>query len=371
MADGRRAGSERAAARGRIYRYLHRTQSFCGKQDLARALDLSMPTVYQNVNELMELGLIGYSGQYQSTGGRSAKGLAILPGARLTVGISIMDDRLRLTVADLQLKQLAYKRLPFRPEAGAAALAAELERFLDENRVDRARLLGVGIAVPGILSPDSGKLLYAPTLRIQDASLDALYRAIPYPVHVDNDANCGGRAEWFIREHQHNMAYLSLEGGVGGAIFIGDSLYAGVTQRSGEFGHMCIEPGGLPCSCGRRGCLEAYCSVRRIHDAGFTVEAFLERVRAHDPACEILWSDMLRHLAVGINNIHAALDCNVILGGFLSGHIEPWLPLLKSYLADGSFFSGDAGYLQLSTLRSHSSVLGAACHFVQEFIDGV
>lgn len=364
--------SPRKAARGRIYRYLHQTRGFCGKQDLARALDLSMPTVYQNVNELMEQGLVGYSGQQQATGGRNANGLAIVPEARLAVGISLMDDRLRLAVADLQLRQVAYKRTSFDPALGwGAQLARELEQFLDENRIDRSRLLGVGVAIPGILSADRRHLLLAPTLRLRDTSIEDLYRSVPYPIHVDNDANCGGAAEWFVRAHQPNMAYLSLEGGVGGAILINNDLYLGSAQRSGEFGHMCVEPGGLACACGRRGCLEAYCSVRRILDEGFTVEEFFTRVERHDPFCEALWGDMLRHLAIGVNNIHLALDCDVVLGGFLSGYIEPWFPLLRRYVSDGSLLGEGAGYLHLSTLRTHSSVMGAACHFIREFIDSV
>ncbi len=362
----------RATARGRIYRYLHRSRGFCAKQDLARALGLSMPTVYQNVNDLMDMGLVSYSGQRQATGGRSAQGLAIVPEARLAVGISVTDDRLRLAVTDLLLRQVAYKVAPFDPADGLdEPLYRELERFLDENEVDRFRLLGVGVAVPGILSADSRQLLFAPTLGLRNVSVEGLYSRIPYPVHIDNDANCGGSAEWFIRDHQPNMAYLSLEGGVGGAILINNSLYTGMTQRSGEFGHMCVEPGGLACSCGRQGCLEAYCSVRRIQDEGFTVQEFFSRLERHDPACGALWGDMLRHLAIGVNNIHMALDCDVILGGYLTGYLESWFPLLREYVAHGSLLDEGAEYLQLSTFRSHSSMLGAACHFVQDFIGGI
>ncbi len=362
----------RKSARGSIYRYLHRSGSFCGKQDLARALGLSMPTVYQNVNELMDMGLVAYSGQQRATGGRSASGLAIVPEARLAVGISVTDDRLRLAVTDLRLRQLVYKNVPFVPGPDLGGpLAGELETFLDENDVDRFRLLGVGVSIPGILSADKRQLLFAPTLGLRDTSLGGLYARIPYPLYVDNDANCGGSAEWFIRDHQPNMAYLSLEGGVGGAILIENTLYTGRTQRSGEFGHMCVEPGGLACSCGRRGCLEAYCSVRRIQAEGYAVEEFFDLVRDNDPACSALWGDMLRHLALGVNNIHMALDCDVVLGGYLTGYLGPWFPLLQKYVADGSILDGGSDFLQLSTLGSHSSVLGAACHFIQEFINEI
>ena len=80
-----------------------------------------------------------------------------------------------------------------------------------------------------------------------------------------------------------SMAYLSLENGVGGAVLVNGDLYAGDNRRSGEFGHMCVEPGGLPCKCGKRGCLEAYCSARRISDdINITLKDFFAGVERHD-----------------------------------------------------------------------------------------
>ena len=370
MASVTEVHQSRSTALGRIYRYLHRQAGeFCSRQDLADALGLSLPTVYQNLKELMDRGLVGFSGLQRATGGRSANGLTAIADARLAVGVSVTDDRLRMAVTDLHLQQLAYKRVPFRPVPGAGEeLVQELEVFLDEFHVDRFRLLGVGIAIPGILSADSRRLLFAPTLHLREMSLERLYQIIPYPVYIDNDANCACQAEGFIRDNQPNMAYLSLEGGVGGAILTGDRLYTGKARRSGEFGHICVEPGGLACSCGRRGCLEAYCSVRRVHGEGFTVKEFFDRVMEHDTACEALWGDMLRHLAIGINNVQMVLDCDVILGGFFSQYIKPWFPLLQKYVADGSLLGEGANNVRLSALGTHSTVLGAACHFIQEFI---
>ena len=57
---------------------------------------------------------------------------------------------------------------------------------------------------------------------------------------MENDATCGGFAEWFMRGNQANMAYLSLENGVGGAVMVGGTVYTGDNLRSGEFGHMCV-----------------------------------------------------------------------------------------------------------------------------------
>ena len=206
----------------RLYRYLYQSKDFCSRQSLARELNLSLPTVYQNLSRLMEAGLIRDSGEQQSTGGRKASGLSIVPDARVAVGISVTEHRLRLAAADLLLNELAYQEVDNTPIVSFAdmgeLLAQSLEQFLDRFSIDREKLLGVGVALPAVMSPDSRNITAAPTLRLRDTSLEGLTESIPYPTYVENDATSGGHAELFVRRSGRNMAYLSLENGVGGAI---------------------------------------------------------------------------------------------------------------------------------------------------------
>lgn len=366
----------RRQSRSSIYRHLYYTRDFCSRQRLARELGLSLPTVYQNLSELMEEGLVRDSGEQQSTGGRKVSGLSIVPEARTAVGVSVTGTHLRLVAADLRLRELAYQKTAI-PSGTAfsglgALLAAALEEFFDSRRIDRSRVLGVGIALPGIITPDGSGVFSAPTLNLKDALLRTLTEGISYPVYVENDAACGGYAEWFMHSGKRNMAYLSLEDGVGGAILFNGAPYTGDNRRSGEFGHMCVEPGGLPCKCGRQGCLEAYCSARRIsEDLGISLEEFFDGVRRHVPEYELLWYDFLRHLAMGINNIRMMLDCDVVLGGFLTEYISPYISQLESYAAAANPFESRADYLRLSALRKHAVPLGVALHFIAEFLDQI
>ncbi len=369
----------RRQTRSNIYHYIYDAKGFCSRQGLARELGLSLPTVYQNLSELMSAGLVRDSGQLQSTGGRKASGLSVVPEARVAVGISVTEHRLRLAAADLLLNELAYQEVDIAPIVRFAdmggLLSRVLEEFLDRFSIDRGRLLGVGIALPAVMSPDSRYITAAPTLRLKDTSLEGLASSIPYPTYVENDATSGGHAELFVRGSIRNMAYLSLENGVGGAILFDGAPYLGDSRRSGEFGHMCVEPGGLRCTCGAQGCLEAYCSPRRIRSTfHISLEEFFSGLERHDARYgeyEALWDNMLRHLAIGVNNIHMALDCDVVLGGFLSEFLGPYLPRLKEYAAGVNPFEDDAEYLHLSTLRRHTVPLGVALHFVVDFLDRI
>ena len=367
------AAQRRQKTISRVYHCLYDAKAPCTKACLSQTLGLSLPTVYQALNSLMDMGLVQYCGEEQSTGGRRAQNLSIVSDARVAVGISITEDRIRLVLADLYLQELHYASihhsLSWDSEEFPKFLYDTLETFLNDHQVDRGKLLGVGIALPGVITPDKQRILLAPTLGLQNTDLNALTCRIPYPVYLDNDATCGGRAEWFLRGGQSNLAYFSLESGVGGAVFFGGSPYNGDNLRSGEFGHMCVEPAGLPCKCGKRGCLEAYSSVLRIKNTlGVTLEEFAQGLSAHNPDYELLLHDMLRHLAIGIDNIRMALDCDVILGGLLTEYLAPYMQQLQEYARAYNIFGDSADYIHLSSLRQHSVSLGAALHFIQNFI---
>ncbi len=376
MASNRSVSASSLPVRSRIYRTLYNSSGFCSRQNLAAACEVSMPTLYQNLSELMEDGLVHFSGEGRSTGGRRAQGLDIVPEARIAVGLAVAEDHLRLVAVDLRLHELAYRKLPFDVSAGlvsgSSALPGVLDSFLSDNGLEREKVLGVGITIPGILTPDHTGIYFAPTLALRDIPLQVFTQKIPYPVHVDNDGSASGHAECFIRGGNQNMAYLSLENGIGGAVLMAGQPYPGDHARSGEFGHICVEPGGLPCHCGKRGCLEAYCSARRIEKLfGVDAETFFRGVEAHNPDYENLLFDMLRHLAVGVNSIHMVLDCDVVLGGFLSEYLQPYLPALQRYVLAGNALEEDTSFVQLSSLRRHITPLGAALYFVREFVNSV
>ena len=186
---------------------------------------------------------------------------------------------------------------------------------------------------------------------------------------MDNDGSASGHAEGFVRRERKDMAYLSLEYGVGGAVLIDGKLHRGAKGHSGEFGHICVEPGGLRCNCGKHGCLEAYCSPLRVEQTlGATLEEFFQGVEEHRLEYEELLYDMLRHLAVAVNSIHLTLDCDVILGGFFSEYLQPYLPILRRYVLAGNPFEENADFVQLSSLRRHITPLGAALFFIREFV---
>lgn len=368
------ATERRRLTRNAIYQYLYNAPAPCTKQDIAAGLKLSMPTVHQNLSELRLAELVRPAEVRDSTGGRRALCLTIAENARFAVGVSVSSQYLRFLAANLRLEEIAYQKLP---RAGAADLgelggqiARELERFLDRFGLNRKKLLGVGIALPGIVSSDQKTLQIAPTLHLGGAALSELTICIPYPTWVANDATSGGYAEWYAQKDQGSIVFLSLEEGVGGAVLIDGAPYTGLNGRSGEFGHLCVQPGGLTCKCGRRGCLEAYCSAARISsDLGVTVEQFFAGVQAGNRAYQTLWENYLQYLAVALGQIRMAFDCNIVLGGYLAQYLAPWLPRIRELAAQHDPFDSDASYVQLCRYPRHAVPLGVSLHYIYHFIE--
>lgn len=365
----------RKANRNRVYRYLYSATEPVTKQDLAHDLSMSLPTLTQNLNELLEQGLIDNSEIANSTGGRKPRILTVVPGARYAIGAEISPGHIRMVAVDMGIRELGYKAAERRfrgDESYARELAEDIERFIAECGLEREKLLGVGITLPGIVSADQQTVENAPTLKTQRLDVGMLTQYIPYPISVTNDANAGGFAEWWNRTDLTSMAYLSLGRGVGGAILMNGVPYVGARQRSGEFGHMSIHPGGQECSCGRKGCLEAYCSTARLSDdLELTLDRFFEELKDGDARCAAAWRKYLGNLAVGIVNIHTALDCDVVLGGSLTQYMSDYLGELQECLAGLDPFWDGKTYLHLCRYHGKSNSIGAALGFVDAFLNEI
>lgn len=370
----REISEQRRKNRKKVYENLYYSQVPKTKKELATELGLSLPTINQNLTELFEVNLVRSFQGEQYTGGRKAALLDIISDAYYSIGISITDINIRMIITDLRLKEVEYRKIKyhvhsFENEIGSL-VAKELENFIESSGIDANKILGVGIAIPGLLDQENKVILFAPTLNVRNISYDVFQSKIHYPIFVENDGTAGGLAEYFSNHEKTNMAYISLENGVGGAVVINGQSYMGDNIRAGEFGHTCVEPDGLECSCGKRGCLEPYCSATRFSDdIGISLEEYFEGMEKGSKLYISMWDDMLRHLAIGIYNTRIVLDCDVVIGGFMVQYMEPYLNDLKQYVMECNSFDKDADYIRLCKFGNKSVCMGMALHFVQEFMN--
>lgn len=343
------------------------------KQDIANTLGLSLPTVSQILKELFEHGLVREGGTQASSGGRKPVINTLIYDAKLSVGIEITKNHIRFVVIDLAGNALYHRRLRERftnSEEYFKKLGELTEQFLNENYVDKNKLLGVGIAVPGIVQKQKGILEFVPTLGVKNLPIRLLTQYIPYNVEIDNEANLAGFAEIWGMEQLSDGVFLSLNKGVGGAIMINDKVYNGLNCRSGEFGHMTIVKDGKECTCGQKGCFEAYCSTMVLTNNEFgDIDNFFAALENGNDQCIKMWDTYLDYLATGINNIKMIFDTDIIIGGDVDQYLEKYMDKLVEKLNNRNSFGDKTNYIHISKYGGMASAVGAALLLVDNFLD--
>lgn len=344
------------------------------QMELTQRLGLSWPTILQNVKELTELGLVREDGVYASTGGRKAKAYAPVRDARVAVGVEVARDHVSVVLTDLSgnLLRQAQGALRFSPEEiYFKYLGGLLQRFVDAGGAGD-RLLGVGLAIPGVVDEERGLLRDSRALDLRNVPLSRFTQQIPWLCRCLGAAGAAGLAESYGAENTGDLIYLSLGEMVGGAILREGELYQGNHLRAGEFGHATLVPGGRRCRCGKEGCLDAYCSAKVLADcAGGSLPAFFEELRSGDAEKRETWREYLEYLAAAVNNLHIGFDCDVMAGGEVGAYLEEFGELLRALLAERNPFDQDTSYLRYGRRPREAAAVGAALIQVEAFLQGL
>ncbi|MEA4898823.1 ROK family transcriptional regulator [Bacillota bacterium Meth-B3] len=343
-------------------------------KDIAQGLNMSPPTVTQNIRALIERDLIVGNGTVGSTGGRKARSYAINARACFAAGLDITRRSVSTVILNLKGDVVYHIKhaLPFESRgAYYQALGDVLEEALDEAGVAREYLAGVGLSIPAIVvgegSATTNNALGAGTVCLNDFAAH-----IPYPCRLINDASAGGYAEfWAVAPRREidtrHLAYLSVSDTVGGSIMIEGRMYNGLDQHSAEFGHMTLQPEGRPCYCGQKGCAYGYINTRLLSEAvGGELQDFFDALERGEDEAEATWDRYLYHLALAIGNIRAAFDCELIIGGYLGEHIGAYLPELRARAARRNGFEGSGDYVRAPMHKREASAVGAALTFIHE-----
>lgn len=360
--------------RTNIYQFLRKSGKL-SRQDIVSALQLSLPTVTQNLAELQAEGLVEEAGTIGNTGGRRAKTYSIVSDARTAIGIDVTKNHVTAVAVDLNGAIISKMRTKLRFERSEAyyrRLGEIIDTLIAEGKMDRGRVLGVGIGVPGLITLDNQTVFYGVILNFTGATCEEFSQFIPFNTALFNDANAAGFAETWTNPDIKNAFYIMLSNNVGGAIYINNRQYTGENIRAGEVGHIIIEPDGLLCYCGQRGCVDRYCAATVLSSlTDGNLSMFFERLRTGDNAARKLWDEYLRHLATTVINIRMLFDCPIIIGGYVGEYIDDYLPDLKALIAGRSSFENNADYIMPCRYKTEAIAAGAALNYVYGFLSQI
>lgn len=256
----------------------------------------------------------------------------------------------------------------------------EYEPFIREvcERIDRLRKLGkaekIGISSCGLIDSSKGSIVYSNNIQWENKSIAADISAkTGLPVRIANDAKCAALAEavYGVGSEYERVGMVTLGTGVGGGFINHKQLESGnpYSDAEGIFGHMTVENNGRPCTCGRRGCMEAYASstaiMKRYEEKtgkALTTKEIFDEVRNGGQEATEVMEEFRYYLAEGLTNLVNILRPEIIaIGGGVSKSADLFLPYLNEYVNSHAY--GTAALpvrIEAAKLGNDAGMIGAA-----------
>lgn len=290
------------------------------RADIARSTGLTRVTISDLVGEFIAEGLIVETGQREDARpGKPATLLDINRSAFQIVGIDLSDYALfRGALLDLDGRIVERREVALASATGDEATAKVVDLVGQLIALATSPLLGVGVGSPGIVDR-SGTVLSAPNLGWSARPLQAeLAQHFSVPVVVGNDANAAVLAEHSFGGADRDMMLVKVGHGVGAGLLLGGNPLYGSRFAAGEIGHVVVgTEGGLPCVCGKTGCLETWLAAPRL-DAALAAasETALASGTPASAAREAVLTEAGRHLGIALAFVVGALNlAEVVLSG--------------------------------------------------------
>ncbi len=259
------------------------------------------------------------------------------------------------------------------------------KKIMEEKGLTKEDIISIGVGSPGTCNPNDGIIVKAYNLGFDNLNIRKMIEErIGIKTYVDNDANCAAFGEFKVGagEAYNSALVITLGTGLGGGLILNGNIISGSYYGGGEFGHMVLSVDGRQCTCGRKGCWEAYSSATALIKA--TREAAkanpsskindivnnIDEITAKTPFDAVLLGDKVAkdvideyilYLAEGIVNMINCFEPEIIvLGGGVSAQGEVILVPLNKLINEKAFGGNTKTTIGIATLGNDAGIIGAA-----------
>lgn len=362
------------------------------RRDISDRTGLSFQTVTNITGNLLDSGLIREGAEPLGDGVRQSRSLEINPNAAYAVGIHIDRAKLTIVLTNFDAQVLWRSRIPMTADLNAQAAMALIQQAINEalsnTGITRELVLGAGLAVPGPLDIEAGCLLAVPNLRdwVNHPIRSELEELLRFPVVLDEDVTAIILGEQWCRHGDNylNVLYLYVGIGIGLGILVDGHPVRGWRGNIGQIGHIVIDPGGPPCHCGKRGCLEVYCTaeaiLREARIAALNRDHLIDReapilpISVEEVATSNapIFRDVVRSAAKRLGNVLgqaiAILDPELILlgGETLESLGDDFVEQLIEEIPNSAMPSKPLPTIKRSALGADAGAIGAAALVLHE-----
>ncbi|MEC0179092.1 ROK family transcriptional regulator [Paenibacillus favisporus] len=364
---------------------LIRKHSPLSRAEIARLTGMSPTTVSRIVSELYQQDFMHEIEQTTTGVGRKAVMLHVNPGSVLSVGVEIDRGGIRIGIVDLDGKVVHSTQVSRdsreTPEATLERIASAIEELIQAEDIDRRKVVGIGVGLPGIVDYAGGSVVLSAQLGWKQTDIAGeLRRLTGFEVAVDNELKVRALAE-----HQYGSArgssrsvLIGFGSGVGSSLIIDGEIYRGETNSAGEIGHTVVDPGGLLCECGKVGCLQTYIAeaslveqANKIKPIGSLEELFQARKDGEYWAASIV-DRAMTFVAVTVSNIACVYNPDTVI---LTGKLVESFPEVRDFISDKCMdqfvWEPLRGTFQIvySSLESDGVVIGSGILAQNLFLD--
>lgn len=378
--------SKNSAQKKRIITYyIHNGNSTI--TDLAKILDLSIPTVTKLVEEMCLNGILNSYGKLETSGGRHPQLYGLNPDACYFVGVDIRRFCINIGIINFNGELVETQMdVPYtfeNTQKGLDNLCQLINDFIDSLIVEREKILDIMVNVSGRVNSESG-YSYSWFNFGENPLAQVMTEKIGIDVYIENDTRAMTYGEYLrgnINEKK-NLLFINLSWGLGLGIIIDGKLYKGKSGFAGEFGHTPAYDNEIICHCGKKGCLEteasgsamyrklverhnngekSYLSDRIEKGQEIALEHIIEAINHEDVLCielaEELGYKLGKNIAGLINIFNPEL---VIIGGILSQLGDYVLLPLKTAVRKHSLnLVNKDTTIKLSSLKDRAGIVGA------------
>lgn len=258
--------------------------------------------------------------------------------------------------------------------------------LLKTSNIDKSEIRSVGIGTPGTIDFENGIVVEAYNLGFTNLNMrEILTEMLDLPIFVENDANCAAYGEFYIGSAKGNksICMLTIGTGLGSGLILNGKAVNGSFNCGGEIGHMVLTVGGNPCTCGRNGCFEAYCSATALikatkeiaeknHDSllykkvngdidKLTPIILFDAKREGDKSAIEVIDKFNLYFAEAIANIINAVEPEVIvIGGGVSRQGEYLLEDIRKLTYEKCFSKASKTKIITATLFNDAGIIGAS-----------
>lgn len=369
------------------------------RNEVVAATGLSPSTVATVVGELIAEGIVVETKLTAGRVGRPTATLTMNAARGRVVGIDVAETYVRAVMFDAALGQVASVDEPrdehvLDPATVVEGIGTALDNVLKQGGVTRTDVLGVGVALPGLVQGASGVSVVVPHWNWHKVELERLRERVGLPLIIDNPLKVIATAELWLGRGRNcsSMVTINLGTGVGAGIVLEGRILRGATNSAGEWGHSLLVLDGRECRCGRHGCVEAYIGAPGIQQtlreiepghplADLTMQrdfiiAMAEAAEQPDPdpAVQQTIERTAYYLGSALADLVAVINPEIVtLTGWTTWALgEHLLPATRARLVEQApGRSADDLRLEVSTVRGNSVATGVASIALERFLTDV